>query len=172
MHHGIYSRPNYYIPKGKNMNIETIKARQVFDSRGFPTVECDVLLSDGSIGRASVPSGASTGGGEALELRDGGKAFGGKGVSRAVSNITDIIVPALKGRDAYDQYSIDNLMIKIDGTENKSMLGANATIAVSLAVSRAAAVSKKIPLFQHIADLSGNKTCTIPMPMLNILNGG
>jgi enolase len=154
------------------MNIESIIARQIFDSRGFPTVECDVILSDGSMGRAAVPSGASTGSGEALELRDGGDAFGGKGVTKAVDNVNELIAPALKGADAADQRAIDQKLLELDGTDNKSKLGANATLAVSLATAKAAAASKKVPLFKHVGELVGNTTYTLPMPMLNILNGG
>jgi enolase len=154
------------------MNIETIVARQVFDSRGNPTVECDVILKDGSLGRAMVPSGASTGEGEALELRDGGSAYGGKGVGQAIDNITTLIAPVVIGRDAGDQAGLDAAMITLDGTENKSKLGANAMLAVSLGAARAAAASKAIPLFQHLGDISGHDNFTIPMPMLNILNGG
>jgi enolase len=154
------------------MNIDSIIARQIFDSRGFPTVECDVILTDGSLGRAAVPSGASTGSGEALELRDGETAFNGKGVSKAVANVNDIIAPAVKGMDASDQRAIDNKLLELDGTANKTKLGANATLAVSLAAAKAAAVSKKVPLFRHIGELTGNSTYTLPMPMLNILNGG
>lgn len=154
------------------MQIKTMTARQIFDSRGFPTVECDVELNDGSFGRAAVPSGASTGSGEALELRDGGTAYGGKGVEKAVANIRDIIAPALIGKDASDQKAIDSKMIELDGTSNKSKLGANATLAVSLAVAKAAAASKKVPLYSHVGSLVGNTTFTLPMPMLNFLNGG
>lgn len=154
------------------MNIESIIARQIFDSRGFPTVECDVILTDGSMGRAAVPSGASTGSGEALELRDGGDAFNGKGVSKAVENVNTIIAPALKGTDAADQRAVDQVLLELDGTDNKSKLGANATLAVSLATAKAAAASKKVPLFQHVGELVGNSEYTLPMPMLNILNGG
>lgn len=154
------------------MDITAIVARQIFDSRGFPTVEADVILSDGSMGRAAVPSGASTGSGEALELRDGGTAYGGKGVSRAVNNIDRIITPALKGADASNQRAVDELLMELDGTENKTQLGANATLAVSLAVARAAANSKKQPLFMHIGELAENTIFSLPMPMLNILNGG
>jgi enolase len=154
------------------MTISSIIARQIFDSRGFPTVECDVILTDGSLGRAAVPSGASTGSGEALELRDGETAFNGKGVSKAVANVNDIIAPAVKGMDASDQRAIDNKLLELDGTANKTKLGANATLAVSLAAAKAAAVSKKVPLFRHIGELTGNSTYTLPMPMLNILNGG
>lgn len=154
------------------MDIAKIVARQIFDSRGFPTVEADVILSDGSVGRAAVPSGASTGSGEALELRDGGTAYNGKGVSRAVANIERQIAPALQGADASNQRAVDELLIQLDGTDNKTQLGANATLAVSLAVARAAAISKKQPLFMHIGEMAENKTFTLPMPMLNILNGG
>jgi len=154
------------------MDISTIVARQIFDSRGFPTVECDVTLSDGSVGRAAVPSGASTGAGEALELRDGDTAFNGKGVSKAVANITDVIAPALTGKSAADQRAIDDALLSLDGTQNKSKLGANATLAVSLAVAKAAAASKGEPLFEYVGGLVGNTAFTLPMPMLNILNGG
>lgn len=154
------------------MNITVIQARQIFDSRGFPTVECDVTLDDGSMGRAAVPSGASTGSGEALELRDGGGAYNGKGVSKAVANVHDVIAPALRGMDAGDQRAIDAKLLELDGTDNKSKLGANATLAVSLAVARAVAASKQQPLYAYVASLVGNTTLTLPMPMLNILNGG
>lgn len=153
------------------MTITSIHARQIFDSRGFPTVECDVVLSDGSLGRAAVPSGASTGKREALELRDGETAFNGKGVSKAVANVNDLIAPALTGQEA-EQRAVDQKLLELDGTENKAKLGANATLAVSLAVAKAAAASKKQPLFKYVAELVGNKECTLPMPMLNILNGG
>ncbi|HUC90199.1 MAG TPA: phosphopyruvate hydratase [Patescibacteria group bacterium] len=154
------------------MNIKSIIARQIFDSRGFPTVECDVVLEDGSLGRAAVPSGASTGSGEALELRDGGKPFNGKAVTKAVANVNTIIKPAFIGLNALDQRAIDNKLIELDGTDNKSKLGANATLAVSLAVAKAAAVSKGQPLYAYVGDLVGNKNYVLPMPMLNILNGG
>lgn len=154
------------------MNIESIIARQIFDSRGFPTVECDVILSDGSLGRAAVPSGASTGSGEALELRDGGDAFNGKGVTKAVDNVMTLIAPALKGAAANDQRAIDQKLLELDGTDNKSKLGANATLAVSLAVAKAAAASKGLPLYAHVGEIAGNSEYTLPMPMLNILNGG
>ncbi|HSX31934.1 MAG TPA: phosphopyruvate hydratase [Candidatus Saccharimonadales bacterium] len=154
------------------MNIKSIFARQIFDSRGFPTVEADVILEDGSLGRAAVPSGASTGSGEALELRDGGTAYNGKGVSKAVANVNEAIAPSLVGMDASDQSAIDHKLLELDGTDNKSKLGANATLAVSLAAAKAAAVSKNVPLFRHVASLTGNTTFTLPLPMLNILNGG
>lgn len=154
------------------MKIKTIHARQIFDSRGFPTVECDVTLEDGSVGRAAVPSGASTGAGEALELRDGGQAFNGKGVSKAVANVNDIIAPAFVGKDVEDQFALDDALITLDGTENKSKLGANATLAASLAFARAASVSQDKPLYRYIGELTGNTTFTLPLPMLNIMNGG
>jgi enolase len=154
------------------MKIDAVIARQIFDSRGFPTVECDVILEDGSVGRAAVPSGASTGSGEALELRDGGTAYGGKGVSKAVANIRDVIAPAVKGMNAGDQQALDAKLLELDGTENKSKLGANATLAVSLAAAKAAAIAKHLPLFMHVAELSGTTDRILPMPMLNILNGG
>lgn len=154
------------------MKISSVHARQIFDSRGFPTVECDVTLDDGSMGRAAVPSGASTGSGEALELRDGGQEYGGKGVSKAVNNIHQVIAPAIIGYEAWDQFAIDDMMCELDGTENKTKLGANAILAVSLAVAKAAAISSGKPLYAHIADIAGVKEFSIPMPMLNIFNGG
>lgn len=154
------------------MKIKHVFGRQVFDSRGFPTVECDVELEDGSLGRAAVPSGASTGAGEALELRDGGDAFNGKGVTKAVANINNVLAPELVGKDASQQFELDQLMCTLDGTENKGKLGANAILAVSLAVAKAAAISKKQPLYAYIAELTGTTDLTLPLPMLNILNGG
>jgi enolase len=154
------------------MKIKSILARQVFDSRGFPTVECDVTLDDGSFGRAATPSGASTGAGEALELRDGGAEFGGKGVTRAVENVNETIAPALIGREASRQDAIDAAMLEMDSTENKKELGANAILPVSLAVAKASAASQGQQLYEYVAGLAGNKTFTLPMPMLNILNGG
>lgn len=154
------------------MKIKRIFGRQIFDSRGFPTVECDVELGDGSLGRAAVPSGASTGAGEALELRDGGDAFNGKGVTKAVANINNIIAPELIGKDASKQAELDQLMCELDGTDSKSKLGANAILAVSLALAKAAAASKKQPLYAYIAELTGTTDLTLPLPMLNILNGG
>jgi enolase len=154
------------------MTISEIRARQIFDSRGFPTVECDVTLEDGSLGRAAVPSGASTGSGEALELRDGEPAFNGKGVMKAVTNVNEIIAPALVGQDVFDQQAIDQKLLELDGTANKSNLGANATLAVSLASAKAAAASKKQPLYAYVGGLVGSEQFTLPLPMLNILNGG
>lgn len=152
------------------MDISNIIAREILDSRGNPTVEADVFLNDGSWGRASVPSGASTGSNEALELRDGinGK-YGGKGVMCAVGNIMEIIAPELVGFDALDQRGVDNLLIGLDGTENKRKLGANAILAVSLAVARAAADHLKIPLFRYLGGVDAH---VLPVPMMNIVNGG
>lgn len=156
------------------MNILHIHARQVLDSRGNPTVEADVILENGIMGRAIAPSGASTGTHEALELRDGDKAtYGGKGVLKAVTNVNGEIAAALRGRDVRDQRGIDEAMIALDGTRNKARLGANAILAVSLAVAKAAALDKNIPLYEHIKTLSGNtKPFTLPVPMVNIINGG
>lgn len=153
--------------------IDRIYARQIMDSRGNPTVECDVTLSDGSFGRASVPSGASTGSFEALELRDGGNTYMGRGVLTAVKNVNEIIAPALIGMDGENQSEIDNKMLKTDGTPNKEKLGANAILSVSLAVAHAVANAKHIPLYKHIANLFGNPNpCVLPRPMMNIINGG
>lgn len=153
--------------------IEKIHARQIMDSRGNPTIECDITLNDGSFGRASVPSGASTGSFEALELRDGGNTYMGKGVSKAVANVNDIIAPQLIGMDAENQTAIDEKMLGIDGTPNKDKLGANAILSVSLAVAHAVANAKHIPLYQHIANIFGEQNpCVLPRPMMNIINGG
>ncbi|KAJ7526652.1 hypothetical protein O6H91_16G017300 [Diphasiastrum complanatum] len=158
--------------------IVAIKCRQIFDSRGNPTVEVDVTVSDGSYYRAAVPSGASTGIYEALELRDGGKDYVGKGVLKAVGNVNKIIGPALIGKDPTDQAGIDNFMVQeLDGTQNqwgwcKQKLGANAILAVSLAVCKAGAGVKKIPLYQHIANLAGNPKLVLPVPAFNVINGG
>ena len=152
------------------MKIKSITARQVIDSRGNPTVEADVTLTDGTLGRAAVPSGASTGTLEAAELRDNDKKkFLGKGVLKAVDNVNTKIAKALKGKDAGQQKDIDHTMIALDGTENKSKLGANAILAVSLATAHAAANSRKQPLFKY---LGGAKAVTLPVPMMNIINGG
>ena len=154
--------------------IVKIIAREIMDSRGNPTVEADVYLASGAMGRGCAPSGASTGSREALELRDGDKSrYLGKGVTKAVANIDGPIQAALKGKNAYNQAEIDQIMIDLDGTESKSNLGANAILAVSLAVARAAAADKKIPLYQHIADLNGTPgVYSMPVPMMNIINGG
>lgn len=154
--------------------IVDIKAFEILDSRGNPTVSAEVILEDGSIGSAAAPSGASTGSREALELRDGDKSrYLGKGVLKAVSNINDIIKPLLVGKDALNQRELDNVMLAADGTDNKSTLGANAILAVSLAAAKAAAISKKVPLYAHIADLNGTPgKYSMPVPMMNIINGG
>lgn len=152
------------------MKIEKITGREILDSRGNPTVEVDILLESGVMGRASVPSGASTGENEALELRDGDKKrYGGKGVLKAVENINTIIAPALKGMSALDQTGIDHAMLALDGTKTKSKLGANAILGVSLAVAKAAANYLDIPLYRYIG---GTNTYVMPVPMMNIINGG
>ncbi|MCH8538599.1 MAG: phosphopyruvate hydratase [Alkalimonas sp.] len=155
-------------------DIAKIIAREIIDSRGNPTVEADVILTNGIMGRGCAPSGASTGSREALELRDGDKSrYLGKGVTQAVANIDGPIQAALLGKNAQNQAEIDRAMIELDGTESKSKLGANAILAVSLAVARAAAADKKIPLYQHIADLNGTAgQYSMPVPMMNIINGG
>jgi enolase len=150
--------------------IRSLHAREILDSRGNPTVEVDCLLSDGHLGRAAVPSGASTGVHEALELRDGDKSrFGGKGVLQAVENVNQRIAPALSGREASDQKAVDQAMLALDGTPNKSKLGANAILGVSLAVARAAAASAGQPLYRY---LGGPEAVVMPVPMFNIMNGG
>ena len=150
--------------------IVDIHAREILDSRGNPTVEVDVVLEDGALGRAAVPSGASTGEFEAIELRDGdANRYGGKGVRGAVQNVNELIAPDLEGYDARDQVMIDNRLIELDGTENKEKLGANATLGVSMAVARAAAASLGVPLYRY---LGGSHACVLPVPMMNILNGG
>ena len=153
-----------------NTVIESIDAREILDSRGNPTVEVDVVLADGSVGRAAVPSGASTGVHEAVELRDGDKArYGGKGVLRAVANVTDTIAPAIYGLDASDQAGIDLLLCELDGTANKSKLGANAILGVSLACAHAAAASYDLPLYRYLGGVGAR---ILPVPFFNILNGG
>lgn len=149
--------------------ISDIRAREVLDSRGNPTVEAEALLAGGAFGRAAVPSGASTGALEAVELRDGGDRYGGKGVSRAVDNVHTVIRPALIGLDATAQERIDQIMLDLDGTPNKQKLGANSILAVSLAVARAAAAAVGLPLFRY---LGGPSARTLPVPCLNVLNGG
>ena len=152
------------------LEIEKVIGREIIDSRGNPTVEAEVWLADGTIGRGAAPSGASTGEFEALELRDGDKSrFGGKGVSKAVENINTTINEVLVGLDASDIYAVDAAMLKADGTKDKSNLGANAILAVSIAAARAAAISLDIPLYRFLGGVSGNK---LPVPMMNILNGG
>ncbi len=154
--------------------IADVLAFEVLDSRGNPTIQAEVVLEDGNVGSACAPSGASTGSREALELRDGDKSrYLGKGVLNAVANINDIIKPLLLGQDAAAQRNIDNIMLEADATENKEKLGANAILAVSLAAAKAASMSKKIPLYQHIAELNGSEgNYTLPVPMMNIINGG
>ena len=153
--------------------IKDIRAREILDSRGNPTIEADVILADGTIGRAAAPSGASTGSREALELRDGDNArYMGKGVKKAVSNVNSQIRSALMDRDVTEQQGIDDAMIALDGTENKGSLGANAMLAVSLATAKAAAKSQNLPLHQYIANLRNQTSLTMPVPMMNILNGG
>ena len=155
----------------QDFSISSITARQILDSRGNPTVEADVVLRDGTLGRAAVPSGASTGAGEALELRDGDSGWGGKSVYQAVRNVNEIIAPALAGKDASDQTTLDNVMLALDGTDNKSKLGANAVLSVSLAAAKAAATAKKQPLWRYIANMTG-KSPSLPLPMMNVMNGG
>lgn len=153
--------------------IKSVHARQIMDSRGNPTIECDVTLSGGAFGRAAVPSGASTGSFEALELRDGGNAYMGKGVMTAVKNVNEIIAPAIIGMPADDQTALDEKMLALDGTANKEKLGANAILAVSLATARAAAAQSGLPLYKYIANVYGNENpCVLPRPMMNIINGG
>ncbi|MFB3141025.1 MAG: phosphopyruvate hydratase, partial [Candidatus Acidiferrales bacterium] len=150
--------------------IAAVRAREILDSRGNPTVEADVLLAGGGFGRAAVPSGASTGEHEALELRDGDKSrYLGKGVRKAVENVNARIAPKVKGRDAADQAGLDRFLCELDGTPTKSKLGANAILAVSMAAARAAAAAKGVPLYKHLARGGGE---TLPVPMMNILNGG
>ena len=151
-------------------NIEKVFARQIIDSRGNPTVEAEVRLSDGTAARGAAPSGASTGEFETLELRDGDKSrYGGKGVQKAVDNVNNIIAPALVGADAADIYAVDKIMLDLDGTKDKSKLGANAILAVSIAASRAAACSLGLPLYKFLGGVQGTN---LPVPMMNILNGG
>ena len=155
----------------KKAPIKSIRAREILDSRGNPTVEVEVVLEGGEVGRAAVPSGASTGAHEALELRDGDKArFGGMGVLRAVANVTNEIAPALAGMSALEQEAIDRTMIKLDGTPHKTRLGANAILGVSMAVAHAAANFRGMPLYRHLAGRRPART--LPVPMMNILNGG
>ncbi|KRG32076.1 MULTISPECIES: phosphopyruvate hydratase [Psychrobacter] len=153
--------------------IKDIRAREILDSRGNPTIEADVILADGTIGRAAAPSGASTGSREALELRDGDQSrYMGKGVKKAVANVNSQIRSALMDKDVTEQQGIDDAMIALDGTENKDSLGANAMLAVSLATAKAAAKSQNLPLHQYIANLRNQTSLTMPVPMMNILNGG
>jgi enolase len=150
--------------------IVRLAAREILDSRGYPTVEVDAVLESGHLGRAAVPSGASTGQHEALELRDGDPArYGGKGVTKAIGNILDIIAPALIGKEAQEQAAIDQALIALDGTENKARLGANAILGVSLAVAKASAAARGVPLYRY---LGGPSATTLPVPLMNIINGG
>ncbi|MBS1169003.1 MAG: eno, partial [Proteobacteria bacterium] len=146
-----------------------IVGRQIFDSRGNPTVEVDVVLEDGSFGRAAVPSGASTGAHEAVELRDGGSRYLGKGVTKAVAAVNDEIYKAIAGMDAEDLLAVDKAMIELDGTPNKARLGANAILGVSLAVAKAAAEAAGLPLYRYVG---GPNAHILPVPMMNIVNGG
>jgi enolase len=151
------------------MKIERVRAREVLDSRGLPTVEVEIVLKNGTVGRATVPSGASTGEHEALELRDGGPRFLGKGVQQAVSNVHRVLAPRLRGKDAKDQQGIDRLMTDLDGTLDKRRIGANAILGVSLATAKAQANAEKLPLYRY---LGGPRAVTLPVPLLNVLNGG
>ena len=151
------------------MKIQRVRAREVLDSRGQPTVEVDVTLKSGVIGRATVPSGASTGAHEAVELRDGGKRFLGKGVARAVAHVNEKIAPRLRGKDARGQAAIDQIMLNLDGSPNKGKLGANAILGASLAVAHAQARAQGLPLYRYLGGAAGK---TLPVPMLNVLNGG
>ena len=151
------------------MKISEIRGREILDSRGNPTIEAEVILENGVIGRASVPSGASTGENEAQELRDGGKRYNGNGVLQAVANINGLIAPALRGCNVYDQRSLDRLMVELDGTPTKSNLGANAILGVSLAIAKAAAKACGMPLYRY---LGGTNAHILPVPMMNLLNGG
>ena len=163
-------RLRHQISRDEMTEIAAIHAREILDSRGNPTVEADVVLADGAIGRAAVPSGASTGEHEAVELRDGDKAhYLGKGVLQAVENVESILAPELTGMDATNQRLLDATMISLDGTPNKSRLGANAILAVSMAAARASANSLKVPLYRY---LGGVNASVLPTPMMNILNGG
>ena len=151
------------------MKISEIRGREILDSRGNPTIEAEVILENGVIGRASVPSGASTGENEALELRDGDGRYNGKGVSKAVANINERIAPALRGCNVYDQRGLDHLMLELDGTPTKCNLGANAILGVSLAIARAAAQACGMPLYRYIGGVNAH---VLPVPMMNLLNGG
>src|SRR5262245_56807222 len=151
------------------MKIQRVHAREVLDSRGQPTVEVEVTLTNGAVGRATVPSGASTGAHEAVELRDGGKRFLGKGVARAVAHFNQRIAPRLCGREARDQAAIDQIMLNLDGSPNKAKLGANAILGASLAVAHAQARARREPLYRY---LGGATAKTLPVPMLNVVNGG
>ncbi|MDO8643796.1 MAG: phosphopyruvate hydratase, partial [bacterium] len=153
--------------------IEKIIGREIIDSRGYPTVEVDLVTTQGVLGRAAVPSGASTGSREALELRDGDpKRYGGKGVQQTLKNVQEFILPKIKGFETGRQEELDQILIKTDGTENKSKVGANGLLAVSLAYAKASALEAKLPLFRYMAKLSGREGNLLPVPMMNVLNGG
>ena len=155
------------------MKIKDLRAREILDSKGQPTVEAEVVLEDGIMALGGVPSGASTGGAEAIELRDGDKSrYFGQGVLTAIKNVRGPLKEALVGQDAYNQRKIDQIMIGLDGTENKSRLGGNAIVGVSMAVCRAAARSQKIPLYQYFGQLSGNNNFQMPQPLVLVLEGG
>ena len=156
------------------MKIAAVFALEILDSRGNPTIETEIVLDNGLKARAAVPSGASTGSNEALELRDGGERYGGKGVQQAVTNVNEVIAPAIKGMAVTDQIALDKKMLELDGTETKSKLGANAILSVSMAAVKVAALAKNQPTYEYIAKLFGNKTdkFTLPIPMMNVLNGG
>jgi enolase len=153
------------------LTIQSIKGREIIDSRGNPTVEVDLVTEKGYF-RASVPSGASTGIHEAVELRDGGSRYKGKGVLKAVRNVNEVLNAALKGMDVSKQYEIDQKMKEVDGTPNKGNLGANAILGVSLAVAKAGAAANGIPLYKHFANLAGNSELVLPVPSFNVINGG
>ncbi|CAM9183080.1 unnamed protein product, partial [Heterosigma akashiwo] len=155
----------------RDVTITTVRGRQIIDSRGNPTVEVDVVTSRG-VYRASVPSGASTGIYEACELRDGGAAYLGKAVGKAVAAVNNVIAPALLGKDPRKQEELDQLMLDLDGTPNKTKLGANAILGVSLALAKAGAGAKGVPLYRHFADLAGNDKLVLPVPSFNVINGG
>ena len=163
-----------YAEDTKNVTqIKDIRAREILDSRGNPTIEADVTLADGTMGRAAAPSGASTGSREALELRDGDLSrYMGRGVKKAVANVNSQIRSALMNTDVTEQQRIDDAMIALDGTDNKDSLGANAMLAVSLPAAKSAAKSQSLPLHQYIANLRNQTSLTMPVPMMNILNGG
>jgi len=166
----VRARPRACSPGVPVLRIADVRAREIMDSRGNPTVEVDVRLDDGTLGRAAVPSGASTGAHEVVELRDGDPArYGGKGVLRAVANVDEVIAPAVRGRDATDQRGLDGLMVALDGTDDRSNLGANAVLGVSLATARAAAAGCGLPLHRY---LGGPNAHTLPVPCMNVLNGG
>jgi enolase len=152
--------------------IAQVRGRQIVDSRGNPTVEVDVRLDSGAVGHAAVPSGASTGAHEAVELRDGGPEWGGKGVTRAVGNVNREIADAVRGRDARDQEGLDSVLIDLDGTPNKGRLGANAILGVSLAAAKACALEDKVSLYRYLGRKSGRDASTLPVPMMNVINGG